>query len=144
MPRITAATWLAACSSSGPITLDRGPDIGGLGRWCIYRRSPSEKAGATRWSVGAPMNGTSERACQTFIGCTSVSRRRAIRLLLSEFVTLETVSKAAITLSYEEALYIADLLAVAADAASNDESVPDTFPDEARLAINLILSRTDD
>ena len=43
-----------------------------------------------------------------------------------------------------EALYIADLLAVAADAASNDEDVPDTFPAEARLAINLILSRTDD
>lgn len=52
--------------------------------------------------------------------------------------------KATITLSYEEALYVADLLAVAADAASNDEDVPDTFPDEARLAINLILSRTDD
>jgi hypothetical protein len=54
------------------------------------------------------------------------------------------VPKPAITLSYEEALYIAELLAVAADAASNDESVPDTFPEEARLAINLILSRTDD
>lgn len=36
------------------------------------------------------------------------------------------------------------MLAVAADAASNDEDVPDTFPAEARLAINLILSRTDD
>lgn len=52
--------------------------------------------------------------------------------------------KASIDLSYEEALYIADLLAVAADAASDDEGLPDTFPDEARLAINLILSRTDD
>jgi len=52
--------------------------------------------------------------------------------------------QAAITLTYDEALYIADLLAVAADAASNDGDVPDTFPDEARLAINLILSRTDD
>ena len=52
--------------------------------------------------------------------------------------------KASITLSYDEALYIADLLAVAADAASNGKDVPDTFPAEARLAINLILSRTDD
>lgn len=52
--------------------------------------------------------------------------------------------QAAITLTYDEALYIADLLALAADAASNDDDVPDTFPDEARLAINLILSRTDD
>ncbi|MDZ7733004.1 MAG: hypothetical protein U5R31_07675 [Acidimicrobiia bacterium] len=54
------------------------------------------------------------------------------------------MSKATITLTYDEALYIADLLAVAADAASNDEDVPDTFPADARLAINLILSRTDD
>lgn len=52
--------------------------------------------------------------------------------------------QASITLSFDEALYIADLLAVAADAASNGEDVPDTFPAEARLAINLILSRTDD
>src|SRR3546814_12042556 len=52
--------------------------------------------------------------------------------------------QAAITLTCDEALYIADLLALAADAASNDDDVPDTFPDEARLAINLILSRTDD
>lgn len=52
--------------------------------------------------------------------------------------------KATVTLSYDEALYIADLLAVAADAAASEESVPDTFPAEARLAINLILSRTDD
>lgn len=40
--------------------------------------------------------------------------------------------------------HIADLLAVASDAASNDEDLPDTFPAEAQLAINLILSRTDD
>ena len=51
---------------------------------------------------------------------------------------------ASITLSYNEALYIAELLAVAADAASNEEDVPDTFAAEARLVINLILSRTDD
>jgi hypothetical protein len=37
-----------------------------------------------------------------------------------------------------------DLLVVAADAASNEEDVPDTFAAEARLAINQILSRTDD
>ena len=47
-------------------------------------------------------------------------------------------------MTYDEALYIADLLAVAADAASNEEAPPDTFATEARLAINLILSRTDD
>lgn len=64
--------------------------------------------------------------------------------MLSVLVTLLEMPKASIELSYEEALYIADLLAVAADAASNDEDVPDIFPDEARLAINLILSRTDD
>jgi len=52
--------------------------------------------------------------------------------------------KASITLGYDEALYIADLLAVAADAASNEEDAPDTFAAEARLAINLILSRTED
>ena len=52
--------------------------------------------------------------------------------------------EASITLSYDEALFIAELLAVAADAASNEEDVPDTFAAEARLAINLILSRTDD
>ena len=51
---------------------------------------------------------------------------------------------ASITLSYDEALYIAELLAVAADAASNEEDVPDTFAAGARLVINLILSRTDD
>lgn len=65
-------------------------------------------------------------------------------LALSAFGTLGSMPQAAITLTYDEALYIADLLAVAADAASNDDEVPDTFPDEARLAINLILSRTDD
>lgn len=52
--------------------------------------------------------------------------------------------RASITLSYDEALLIADLLAVAADAATDEEDVPDTFVSEARLAINLILSRTDD
>lgn len=52
--------------------------------------------------------------------------------------------KSTIQLTYDEALYITHLLAVAADAASNDDDVPDTFPTEARLAINLILSRTDD
>jgi len=55
-----------------------------------------------------------------------------------------SMPQASITLSFDEALYIADLLAVAADATSNGEDVPDTFPAEARLAINLILSRTDD
>ncbi len=52
--------------------------------------------------------------------------------------------KSTITLTYDEALYIADLLAVAADAASHEQDAPDTFPAEARLAIHLILSRTDD
>ena len=52
--------------------------------------------------------------------------------------------KSTTTLTYDEALYIADLLAVAADAASHGHDAPDTFPAEARLAINLILSRTDD
>jgi hypothetical protein len=53
------------------------------------------------------------------------------------------VPQASITLSYDEALLIADLLAVATDAASDEEDVPDTFVSEARLAVNLILSRTD-
>lgn len=65
-------------------------------------------------------------------------------LALSDFDTLGSMPQASITLSYDEALYIADLLAVATDAASNGEDIPDTFPAEARLAINLILSRTDD
>lgn len=72
------------------------------------------------------------------------SHMRSVAAAVSDFDTLGSMPQAAITLSYDEALYIADLLAVAADAASNGDDVPDTFPAEARLAINLILSRTDD
>lgn len=47
-------------------------------------------------------------------------------------------------LSYDEAMAICLLLAEAADAAVDDELVRDTWADEARLMIEMILGRTDE
>lgn len=49
-----------------------------------------------------------------------------------------------ITLNYDEAMTICLLLAEAADAAVDEEPVRDTWVEEARLTIELILGRTDD
>ena len=52
--------------------------------------------------------------------------------------------RAEISLSYEEAMAVCLLLAEAADAAVDEASVRDTWVDEARLMIELILGRTDE
>ena len=49
-----------------------------------------------------------------------------------------------ITLSYDEGMAICLLLAEAADAAVDEQPVRDTWVEEARLAIDLILGRTDE
>lgn len=49
-----------------------------------------------------------------------------------------------ITLSYDEAMAVCLLLAEAADVAVDDEPVRDTWVEEARLMIDLILGRTDE
>ena len=48
------------------------------------------------------------------------------------------------TLSYDEAMAVCLLLAEAADAAVDKEPLRDTWADEARLMIELILGRTDE
>jgi hypothetical protein len=55
-----------------------------------------------------------------------------------------SVAREQITLSYDEAMAICLLLAEAADAAVDEETVRDTWSDEARLMIELILGRTDE
>jgi len=54
------------------------------------------------------------------------------------------VSRDEISFSYDEAMAMCLLLAEAADASVNDEPVRDTWADEARLMIELILGRTDE
>lgn len=49
-----------------------------------------------------------------------------------------------ISLSYDEAMAVCLLLAEAADASVNEEPVRDTWVEEARLMVELILSRTDE
>ena len=49
-----------------------------------------------------------------------------------------------VTLSYDEAMAVCLLLAEAADASVDDEPVRDTWAQEARLVIELILGRTDE
>ncbi len=48
-----------------------------------------------------------------------------------------------VTLSYDEAMAACLLLAEAADAEAQDESLRDTWAGEARLMIELILGRTE-
>ena len=49
-----------------------------------------------------------------------------------------------VTLSYDEAMAVCLLLAEAADASADEQPVRDTWADEARLMIELILGRTDE
>lgn len=49
-----------------------------------------------------------------------------------------------IRLSYDEAMAVCLLLAEAADATVADEQLRDTWADEARLMVELILNRTDE
>ena len=49
-----------------------------------------------------------------------------------------------VTLTYDEAMAICLLLAEAADAVTDDDQLRDTWAEEARLMIELVLNRTDD
>jgi len=49
-----------------------------------------------------------------------------------------------VTLTYDEAMAICLLLAEAADAVTADDELRDTWAEEARLMIELVLNRTDD
>jgi hypothetical protein len=49
-----------------------------------------------------------------------------------------------VMLSYDEAMAVCLLLAEAADASADDEPVRDTWVQEARLMIEMILGRTDE
>ncbi|MDZ7676033.1 MAG: hypothetical protein U5K30_13325 [Acidimicrobiales bacterium] len=49
-----------------------------------------------------------------------------------------------VTLTYDEAMAICLLLAEAADAVTEDDQLRDTWAEEARLMIELVLNRTDD
>jgi hypothetical protein len=54
------------------------------------------------------------------------------------------VARETITLAYDEAMAVCLLLAEAADAAVNEEPLRDTWVDEARLMVEMILGRTDE
>ena len=54
------------------------------------------------------------------------------------------MARSDITLSYDEAMAVCLLLAEAADASVDDEPLRDTWAQEARLMIELILGRTDE
>lgn len=54
------------------------------------------------------------------------------------------MSRDEVILSYDEAMAVCLLLAEAADAATDEEQVRDTWTQEARLMIELILGRTDE
>lgn len=47
-------------------------------------------------------------------------------------------------LSYDEAMAVCLLLAEAADASVDDQPLRDTWADEARLMVELVLGRTDE
>ena len=49
-----------------------------------------------------------------------------------------------VTLTYDEAMAICLLPAEAADAVADDDQLRDTWAEEARLMIELVLNRTDD
>jgi hypothetical protein len=53
------------------------------------------------------------------------------------------VPRSEVKLSYDEAMAVCLLLAEAADSSVDDELLRDTWPEEARLMIELILGRTD-
>jgi len=53
------------------------------------------------------------------------------------------VERDSVTLSYDEAMAVCLLLAEAADASVASEELRDTWAEEARLMIEMILGRTD-
>jgi hypothetical protein len=53
------------------------------------------------------------------------------------------VERNSVTLGYEEAMAVCLLLAEAADASVASEELRDTWAEEARLMIEMILGRTD-
>jgi hypothetical protein len=55
-----------------------------------------------------------------------------------------TMPRNEVVVSYDEAMAICLLLAEAADASARDELLRDTWVQEARLMIEMILGRTDD
>ena len=57
---------------------------------------------------------------------------------------MTAVPRNEVVLSYDEAMAVCLLLAEAADASVNEEPVRDTWAEEARLMIELILGRTDE
>lgn len=54
------------------------------------------------------------------------------------------MARSEVTLGYDEAMAVCLLLAEAADASVDGTELRDTWPEEARLMIELILNRTDD
>ena len=52
--------------------------------------------------------------------------------------------KSDVTLTYDEAMAVCLLLAEAADVVVDDDQLRDTWAEEARLMIELVLNRTDD
>ena len=70
-------------------------------------------------------------------------RRRQIRVC-NDLLHFAWVARSDILLSYDEAMTVCLLLAEAADASADDEPLRDTWADEARLMIELILERTDE
>ena len=56
----------------------------------------------------------------------------------------QSVPRREVVLSYDEAMAVCLLLAEAADASLDMSHLPDTWAEEARLMIEMILNRTDD
>ena len=54
------------------------------------------------------------------------------------------VPRSEVVLSYDEAMAVSLLLAEAADASRDETDLRDTWAEEARLMIEMILNRTDD
>lgn len=54
------------------------------------------------------------------------------------------MARSNINLSFDEAMALCLILAEAADAVSAEEELRDTWVDEARLMIEMILGRTDE
>ena len=54
------------------------------------------------------------------------------------------MARDSVIFSYDEAMAVCLLLAEAADASINEEPLRDTWVEEARLMVELILGRTDE
>lgn len=69
--------------------------------------------------------------------------RHQIRLRCNTLIQSAACLRAT-SLTYDEAMAICLLLAEAADAVADDDQLRDTWAEEARLMIELVLNRTDD